>query len=285
MITIETETGYQLPFKTMGFSGGERHVQIEPNQAIEPTKLIYRARLNSSDDVFDLLNLHSAASRLYVNAKHYLEMPYLPYARQDRVCAPGQAFGLEMFIKLIRTAGFEEVAVWDAHSWRSLLLLGGPVEVKPQKIINQDRVLRDLCLLPNSIIVSPDAGAVQRTTDVANFFVKEDILRCEKKRDPFTGALTGLHIPEMDFSGKVLVIVDDICDGGWTFTNLAEELWKRKPACVYLYVTHGIFSRGLEALQPGKLFGHVWCSNSKPLPSDHVKHPNFLTQIDYSYEF
>ena len=36
----------------------------------------------------------------------------------------------------------------------------------------------------------------------------------------------------------------DICDGGQAFLPIAKQL-KEKGALVYLYVTHGIFSKGL----------------------------------------
>jgi ribose-phosphate pyrophosphokinase len=44
--------------------------------------------------------------------------------------------------------------------------------------------------------------------------------------------------------GKECLILDDICDGGGTFTGLATELHKAEAQAVDLFVTHGIFSKG-----------------------------------------
>ena len=44
------------------------------------------------------------------------------------------------------------------------------------------------------------------------------------------------------------MMVDDICDGGGTFCWTASELKKYKPMSVALYVTHGIFSKGVDCL-------------------------------------
>jgi len=57
------------------------------------------------------------------------------------------------------------------------------------------------------------------------------------------------------------IIVDDICDGGGTFIGLAEELRRRNAASLYLYVTHGIFSKDADV----KLLDHfakVYTTNS-----------------------
>jgi len=57
--------------------------------------------------------------------------------------------------------------------------------------------------------------------------------------------------------GKNLVIVDDICDGGRTFIELARVLKEKGANKVALYVTHGIFSQGLDVLK--EHIDHVYC--------------------------
>jgi ribose-phosphate pyrophosphokinase len=42
-----------------------------------------------------------------------------------------------------------------------------------------------------------------------------------------------------------VLIVDDLCDGGGTFTAHASVLLAAGATAVDLYVTHGIFSKGL----------------------------------------
>jgi ribose-phosphate pyrophosphokinase len=70
------------------------------------------------------------------------------------------------------------------------------------------------------------------------------------------------HIDELY---KDIIIIDDICDGGATFINIAKEIQKQyelttpKPK-IYLIVTHGIFSKGLEEL--GEYFESIYCTNS-----------------------
>jgi ribose-phosphate pyrophosphokinase len=57
------------------------------------------------------------------------------------------------------------------------------------------------------------------------------------------------------------VIVDDICDGGRTFTEIAKAIRTQVPnARIYLVVTHGIFSAGFEELE--KYFERIYTTNS-----------------------
>lgn len=51
-----------------------------------------------------------------------------------------------------------------------------------------------------------------------------------------------------DMTNKKLLVIDDICDGGGTFVLLANELKKHNPTRFSLFVTHGIFSKGVEVL-------------------------------------
>ena len=45
------------------------------------------------------------------------------------------------------------------------------------------------------------------------------------------------------------IIIDDICDGGATFVNIAKELKQLNPsAALHLVVTHGLFTKGFDVL-------------------------------------
>ena len=49
---------------------------------------------------------------------------------------------------------------------------------------------------------------------------------------------------------KKVLIVDDICDGGRTFIELAKVLRAKGAETVDLYTTHGIYSKGTKVLAP-----------------------------------
>ena len=65
-------------------------------------------------------------------------------------------------------------------------------------------------------------------------------------RDTATGNIIRTDISVQDFKGANLMIVDDICDGGRTFIELAKVLRERNAGKIELFITHGIFSKGVD---------------------------------------
>jgi ribose-phosphate pyrophosphokinase len=61
---------------------------------------------------------------------------------------------------------------------------------------------------------------------------------------------------------KDIFIVDDICDGGRTFTEVAKAIKENKKYTgkIYLVVTHGIFSAGFDFLV--QYFDGIYTTNS-----------------------
>ena len=76
----------------------------------------------------------------------------------------------------------------------------------------------------------------------------------DKERDPNTGNIVGMRMDtcfiSKDSEGSLkYLIIDDICDGGATFTNIAKLIKEQhEKAHVTLFVTHGIFSKTKQHL-------------------------------------
>lgn len=101
-------------------------------------------------------------------------------------------------------------------------------------------------------ILLPDKGSLTRY-NLEDFGVP--VLHATKHRDPETGRLSQFTVPAL--MPRVL-IVDDICDGGGTFLGLADAIDFRTE--LYLYVTHGIFSKGVHELY--KRFKAIYTTRS-----------------------
>lgn len=239
----------QLNGNAIGFAGGERHIQLDTAafDALPPApELEICAQLSSSDDVLDLMLTLDAITRLRPEARFQLELPYLPYSRQDRVCAPGQAFSLELFAKLLKTLpNVREVVTWDCHSSVGLELTSAR-NISAATLIEQSAELTTLICDARSVLVCPDKGAEVRTREIAGALGQSEIAFASKVRNPMTGEIERTELDHTPLDGRTAIIVDDICDGGATFLELAKVLRKAGADRVVLYVTHGIFSRGIE---------------------------------------
>lgn len=174
-----------------------------------------------------------------------LHLPYLPYARQDKEISNDQTFALRTFADLIDTLRAKRVVLYDPHNAKPFqAILDAQVEIRTFE--KEARAAYDLCAA--NVWCFPDAGALQRYGRTL-CGLGEDRLVASKVRDQATGAITGLSIGEsVTGSHQRAMIVDDICDGGATFVALAKLLRENGISEVFLFVSHGIFSRGLEPL-------------------------------------
>ena len=206
--------------------------------------VVITADLRSGDDIMELLMVTDALRRLPGgrSAAIHLVVPYLPYARQDRVCNPGEALGLRVMCDLINAQGYASVEVWDAHSDVALALLDRVIHVEAWRFVS---AFYD----PNMVMVAPDEGAVKRTHRCAQE-VLADVVHAEKIRDTLTGEITGTEVHSQGVGSRDFLIVDDICDGGRTFIELAKKLRPLTTGKIYLYVTHAIMSKGLDVMRP-----------------------------------
>ncbi|MGO3344137.1 MAG: ribose-phosphate diphosphokinase [Marinomonas sp.] len=267
-ISITTDLNDVIQLTTLGFSGGERHVQLSSLPEQVPLFISIKAYLNNSDDIFDLLLVTNALENHYKQPLTlYLEIPYLPYARQDRVCSPGQAFSLQLMAKIINSLNIDALTVWDCHSQVGLDLTGA-INISATEIINSSPSLLEVLRLPNAALICPDKGALQRCTELKEALQINSMVVCEKRRNPATGKITHTDVLVDDLAGKVAIITDDICDGGYTFIKIAEQLKAKNAEKVILYVTHGIFSKGLGVFEG--LIDEIYTTNSFKHPSSRL---------------
>jgi ribose-phosphate pyrophosphokinase len=277
-IQIERQDGTMLPFKLIGFAGGERHVQLQDLAPLKSRYLTIRAKITSTDGIMDLLLIENALRNAFGEAvKINLELPYLPYSRQDRVTSPGQAFSLKVMANLLKIMTLNQLVTWDCHSQTGTVLTQAH-NVKPASIIQSDPALSSLLKDPKSVLICPDKGAVDRCRVIQETLKLNEIVYCEKQRDPATGKISQTNVLSEDLTGRCAVITDDICDGGYTFIKIAEQLRAKNVERIVLFVTHGIFSKGLDVFDG--LIDEVFTTNSLP----QQPHPK-LCVINFNYTF
>lgn len=236
------------------FPGGEIRVQIISNgyQGYISENISVIAVLLNSDDVMTLVMIVDALRELGVTEIR-LTMPYIPYARQDRVCNSGEAFSIRAFANIINALEFKSIVVWDAHSIVSTSLIKNCINIRQYECVLQHKELIEWMFIEPIYLVAPDVGSVNKTRAIAAQFPKniKGVLYAEKVRELSTGKIIATRIaseiPE-DFSSSRILICDDICDGGRTFIELAKVLKDYNPKEMSLYVTHGIFSQGKNVL-------------------------------------
>lgn len=244
----------ELPItKSILFPGGEVGIQLDDfNLKYRYTKAPYQtiiARIMDSNDILRLLNVVDALRRDN-DTPIRLFMPYVPYSRQDRACNAGEAFSLKVFANLINAQNFKDVTICDPHSDVVPAVFNNVKVISQLDIIDRFAAFRD-SILKGASFIAPDSGANKKTSNLAAYFGHAAFLRADKLRDLDTGNIKETLVYADDLSGQTVVIVDDICDGGRTFIELAKVLKSKNASKVVLYVTHGIFSKGVKPLFEG----------------------------------
>lgn len=264
MLKVSAMTGndrcpnVEIPVEMSRFPCGERNLRIGEPKA--PANMMY-TQLNilleyqGDTDLIDLMLLVDAIKRCpWLNYQHLiLLVNYFPYGRQDRVCNNGEAHSMRVISSMINSCGFDKVFVIDPHS-----------DVVEALIDNVDILDLEYIVFASEgdpfvdcdAYVSPDGGAYKKVTKAAKVHGKP-IVRADKIRDTQTGALSGFEVYADDLTGQSLVILDDICDGGGTFIGLAKKLREKGAEKITLYVTHGKFTKGVEALK--EFIDEIYC--------------------------
>ncbi len=263
------KTGY----KTENFISGTNKKYLIIDHIVPVT---IKSRLNNFLDLELIICAVASLRELGVEEIH-LYTPYFMGARSDRKFEEGGNWYLrDVICPIINSLGFKYVTVLDPHSSVLGNLIKGFRSVDNKQLVGF--ALKEIYGLPidpvaninKCILVSPDAGASHKIYKLAEQIgYKGDIITCSKERDA-EGKLTQVQVPEYHQPNKDLIIIDDICDGGRTFINIAKHLkeYKHHKGKIYLIVTHGIFSNGFEELS--KYFDGIYCTNSyKDIPKDY----------------
>ncbi|MCL9663659.1 ribose-phosphate pyrophosphokinase [Curtobacterium albidum] len=240
-------------FSTMRFPAGEAHVKVRDDADAGATTEIATLRGTSGDDLV-LLGMWADAVRQR-GARSVALVPYLPGARQDR----GLPFGAKVYADVLNGFAIDQVIAFDPHS----PVIVGLVE--RLTVVPSEQVVHDAVLAGSdySGIIAPDKGAVTRASLVAEA-AGLPLFRAEKHRNPDTGKLDGFSCEPLPETGRLLV-VDDICDGGGTFTGLASATGLPKER-LSLWVSHGVFSG--RAPQLADHFGEIVTTDSYPAQQD-----------------
>lgn len=246
MKTINLNTGEGIQ-RTI-FPDNQPHVNIQGIDEADEVKVI--CSITDSIKMLQLLETANALDNLFA-VKKILVIPYLMAARSDRLMQPGDSIDLKVIANLINSCCFDKVYLFDVHSDVASVLVNNAVSITNKQMVEQ-------YMHPGGLLICPDAGAAKK---VSNYFAwnknLKDIVYCNKSRDLTTGTLTLEVLEPQECTGRHCVIIDDICDAGTTFMAIATQI---KPVHLTLIITHGIFSKGFEALE--SVFNEIIVSDS-----------------------
>ena len=249
--------GTPVPVKLIKFSDGGTNYKLEIEglklpEVFEVASVVIRTDTPVNDYLFEALMIHSALMALNNNEpfRSHLVLPYLPHGRADRVFEKGNAAPLQVFMDIF-TKFFDCIHLTDPHSDFYLRYANSDSDITVRTQV--DLIIEYLGKsILNMVLLAPDEGAMNKLPLIHTRRGYENciITNAIKERDLESGRVISTTLLDpAAVKGQDVLIVDDIADGGGTFIPLAKLLKEAGANRVELYVTSGIFAKGLECFE------------------------------------
>jgi len=230
------------------FSDGETFCQIDENVRGSDVFIVQPTCRPVNENLMELLILLDAFKRSSASRVTAV-LPYYGYARQDKKDQPRVPITAKLVADLISRAGADRVLTMDLHAAQIQGFFDVPVDhlFAAPVLLDAIRELR----VPDLVIVSPDAGGVERARAIAKRL--EAGLAIVDKRRTAPNVAEIMHIIG-DVGGKNVLILDDIVDTAGTLTKTVEALAAQGARRILAAGVHGILSGpALQRIEQSKL--------------------------------
>ncbi len=246
------------------FADGESRVELQSNVRGCDVYIIQPTCRPANHHLMEALVMADACRR--ASADHVtLVTPYFGYARQERKSAPRTPISAKLTADLIVTAGFDRILTVELHTSAIQGFFNIPVDHLFAKPVFFDYFQHKT---ENMIIVSPDAGGVERARALAKLF-NAGLAIVDKRRDrPNESSVMNII---GDVAGKNCLMIDDICDTAGSLTSAADALLAAGALTVSAAVCHAVFSPpALERIEKSSL-KEIIITDTIPLSDDAKK--------------
>ncbi len=242
------------------FSDGEIYVEIGENVRGVNCFVVQSTCTPVNRSLMELLIMIDALRRASAGTIVAV-IPYFGYARQDRKVKPRTPITAKLVANLISAAGADRVVSIDLHAGQIQGFFDIPFDhlyAMPVFI----EALRDLGYGKDTVVVSPDAGGVERARAYSKR-LRASLAIIDKRRSAHN--VTQVMNIVGDVKGKRAVIIDDIIDTAGTLTNAAKAVMDAGATSVSACATHGVFSgKAIERIAASPL-AEVIVTNTIPL--------------------
>ncbi len=219
------------------FSDGEVRVKI--NESIRGADVYVFQSLSCPSDqhIMELLLIVDALRRSSAG-RITAVIPYFAYARQDRQDKPRTPVSARVVADIISVVGTERVVTVDLHSPQIQGFFSIPVDHLSAMPVLYD-YLRKNVILEDPVVVSPDAGGVERARQLANKLGCGIAIIYKRRPEPNRAKVLDVV---GTIEGKDAIIIDDLIDTAGTMVSASEMLISRGARKVIACATHGVLS-------------------------------------------
>jgi len=228
LLKVET-----VPVTFKSFPDGESYIKLEGDVKNDEA-VIVQTTSPPQDSRFIQLALMADAARRLGAKKVQAIVPYLAYARQDKIFLQGEALSIATIANMLKVAGIDSLIAVNVHEEKAL----GKFPF-PARTLSAIPTLAEYFKqrhLKKAFALAPDKGA-RHIAEQAQQVLKGDCGYLEKQRDRYTGQVS-METRTLDVKGKTVIIFDDIISTGGTIIAAAKILKQLGAETIYASCVH-----------------------------------------------
>jgi ribose-phosphate pyrophosphokinase len=234
---VSSLTGFGcVPVASKIFPDGESYVRLEDSVCGEDVAIVETTCPPLQDGkLFQLAFMADAAKRGGAQ-KVIAVVPYLAYARQDKMFLEGEGISVETIGRMLKASGIDELVTVNIHSEPAL----GKFPF-PAKTLSAVPLLADYFVQKGhkgAFALSPDKGAMY-IAEQAQKVLRGEAGHLDKQRDRYTGQ-TVQTAQGLNVKGQTVIIFDDIVSTGGTIVGAAKILREQGAKHVFCGCVHGL---------------------------------------------
>jgi ribose-phosphate pyrophosphokinase len=220
-----------LFFKT--YPDGESYVRLEGTVKNEEITIVQTTSPPQDTRLIQLALIADVAKR-HGAKKVTAVVPYLAYARQDRVFLQGEAISINTVANMLKVAGIDSLITVNVH--QAKVLEKFPFPAKTLSAISLLAEYFKKKGFEKAFALAPDDGALWLAEE-AKSVLNGECGYLEKHRDLYTGQVT-TEKKKLDVRGKTVIIFDDIISTGGTIASAAKIMKEAGADKVYAACVH-----------------------------------------------
>lgn len=226
-----------------------------------PSDVVLLRSLDDPDRKLVQLLLAARGARVAGAQRLTLVAPYLCYMRQDAAFAPGEVVS-QTVIGAFLAELFDAVVTVDPHLHR-VARLADAIPVREAVALAAAPAMGEFLSAQGSdaLLLGPDEESAQWVAEVAaRAGLEHGVARKARAGDRRVRVV----LPDGDYAGRDVVLVDDVASTGHTLAEAARGLYSAGARRVDVLVTHALLVGDARALLVDAGVAGIWSSDSIP---------------------
>jgi ribose-phosphate pyrophosphokinase len=225
----------KVPVAHKTFPDGESYIRLEGNVQNEHVVIVQTTSTTQDARIIQLAFIADAAKRNGAS-KVTAAVPYLAYARQDKMFLQGEGISIETIARMLQAAGVDALVTVNIHAENTLKKFPFPAKTLSAIPLLAEYFVQKGC--KKAFALAPDKGAMY-IAEQAQAVLGGEAGHLDKQRDRHTGQTTqtaeGLNV-----KGRTVIIFDDIISTGGTIVGAAKILRERGAAKIFTACVHPV---------------------------------------------